>query len=151
MLVDMEKDNEPTMLDSAIPIWQQRYWGYGIVTEFPPYTGGVIDRPPRSIHNYAVSYPTVGRHFWTEKSTYDDLAILYCGYASIESASLARRLQIQTQIPNTPPVGAPGSHHVYNKEKLLTQFRKEQQPRSRDLTQEIEKYVTYHKNLSNIL
>lgn len=150
MLVDMERADEPATLSPLLPIWQQRRWGYGIVSEYKRREFGSIDRPPRSVHNYAASYPTVGRHFWHEKHTYDDLVIFYCGYASIEEASLARRLQIQTQILTKPTGGGPGSHHVYTKEKLLTQFRKEQQPRSQDLTQEIEKYVNYHKNLSII-
>jgi len=144
ILVDVEDLKEPRELDNSLPIHQQRHWGYGIVKDYAQQKLGSVARPPRSIHNYAAPYPIVGRHFWNNQHTYDDLVIFYHGYASIERASLNRRLQIQTQLPNTPKGNQPGSHHVYDEELLLKRFREEQRPLSRDLTAEIAPIIKYH-------
>jgi hypothetical protein len=146
MFVDMEHQGEPELLDVNQPIYEQRHWGYGIVTEFNGFQShGSAKRPPRSIHNYAAPYPTVGRHFWKEKHSFEDLVIFYYGFGSIEENSLKRRLQIQTKF-STPPKGtAPGSHHVFTKEQLLEKFRLEQQLLSRDLTAEIKPIIDLHK------
>lgn len=146
IIVDVEDANEPTLLDNSIPIYEQRHWGYGIVTNFAQQKLGSVARPPRSIHNYSVAYPVVGRHFWNEKHTYDDLVIFYYGYASIERASLDRRLQIQTQMPNTPRGNSPGAHHIYDEELLLRRFREEQKPLSHNLNNDVSHIIKYHED-----
>ena len=148
MFVDVENTTEPRELDNRLPIHEQRHWGYGIVKDFILQKLGSVPRPPRSLHNYAAPYPMVGRHFWKNQHTYDDLVIFYYGYASIERASLTRRLQIQTQLPNKPTGNQPGSHHIYDEELLLRRFREEQQPLSRNLSQEIAPIIELHNQLT---
>lgn len=143
MFVDMERREEPFYLNHSVPLYHQRWWGYGIVNDFAknqPY--GSVPRAPRSIHNYPAHYPAMGRHFPQEKPTHSDLAIFYYGYASLESGSINRRMQIQTQCPNQ---GA-NSNHKFSLEQLMDRFKKEQQPMSRDLRQEIQPYIAAHED-----
>jgi hypothetical protein len=142
MFVDMERRDEVYYLNSDIPLYRQRWRGYGIVNDFTknqPY--GSVPRAPRSIHNYAAHYPAVGRHFPQEQPTHSDLAIFYYGYASLEPGSIGRRMQIQTQCPNA---GA-NTNHKFTLDQLMDRFKKEQQPLSRDLSEEIKPYVVAHE------
>lgn len=140
MVVDMERREEPYYLDSDKPIWEQRWHGYGIVSDFTKnQSHGSVPRAPRSLHNYAVGYPSVGRHFPNNAPTYNDLAIFYVGYASLEPKSIERKLQIQTQCP-----GGSGQHHRFNLKQLMDRFRKEQQSMSYDISDSIRPYVDAH-------
>lgn len=140
MLVDMERRDEPFYLDSAKPLWEQRWHGYGIVSDFSKNQSyGSVPRAPRSLHNYAAGYPSVGRHFPNNAPTFSDLAIFYTGYASMEPKSIERKIQIQTQCP-----GGTGQHHRFDLNQLLDRFRKEQQPLSRNLSEEFRPYITAH-------
>ena len=147
MFVDMERRDEPYYLDVSRPIWEQRWHGYGIVKDFSANQSyGSVPRAPRSIHNYAFKYPSLGRHYPSESPTYNDLTIFYMGYASLEEGSIKRKMQIQTQCPNS----GHGTNHQFNLTQLLDRFRKEQQPLSRNIKNEIQGYidahVTYIKN-----
>lgn len=141
MFVDMERREEPLKLNSNYPLWYQRWWGYGIVTDFScNQSHGSVPRAPRSIHNYAADYPNLGRHFPEFPTTYGDLAIFYYGYASLEQGSIDRRMQIQTKCPN----GGAGTNHHFSLDELMNRFKKEQQPMSRDLRDEIAPYIQAH-------
>jgi hypothetical protein len=80
-----------------------------------------------------------------------DLAVLYYGWCPFDNNSIARKLQIQTQIPLIDRQRGWGYHHITNKETLTHRLETEFIPRSRDLTKEINYYVTEHENFSNIL
>ena len=142
MFVDMERREEPFYLNVNLPLYQQRWWGYGIVNDFSrnqPY--GSVPRAPRSLHNHTLRYPTTGRHYPNNSQTHPDLTIFYYGYASLEQGSINRKMQIQTQCPS----GGSGSNHQFTFEQLMDRFRKEQQPMSRDLRQELKTYTDPHE------
>lgn len=142
MLVDMERREEPYYMNHNKPIWEQRWWGYGIVADFAKnQSHGSVPRAPRSIHNYPFRYPVVGRHFPGSLPSHSDLAIFYAGYASLEDGSIKRKMQIQTQCPHD---GA-GTNHKFTLHELLDRFRKEQQPMARDLREELRPYIEAHE------
>lgn len=148
VMVDMELKSEPKYLDNAITIHQQRRYGYTKINDFGLMSHGSTSRPPRSLHNMPIDYST-GRHFWEATPTYDDLAILYYGYASIAGEGLARKLQIQSQLPNVDTIGSgPGSNHVFTKEQLLDRYRLEQQPLAHDLTEELTQILKFNHALT---
>ena len=141
MFIDMERREEPFYLNVNLPLWQQRWWGYGIVNDFSrnqPY--GSVPRAPRSLHNHTLRYPVAGRHYPERKQTHDDLTIFYYGYASLEEGSIKRKMQIQTQCPNA----GDNTNHKFTFDQLMDRFRKEQQPMSRNLRDEIKPYVDAH-------
>ena len=142
MFTDMERREEPFFLDSNRPLYQQRWWGYGIVNDFAqnqPY--GSVPRAPRSIHNHPVQYSATGRHYPGVAPTYPDLAIFYYGYASLEEASINRKMQIQTQCPG----GGAGTNHQFTFDQLMDRYKKEQQPISRDMRPAIQPVVAAHE------
>jgi hypothetical protein len=142
MFVDMERREEPFYLIDELPLYKQRWWGYGIVNDFSKNQSyGSVPRAPRSLHNHAFKYLVCGRHFPHNPPTYDDLAIFYYGYASLEEGSIKRKMQIQTQCPG----GGHGTNHHFDLNQLLDRFRKEQQPMSRDLRNEIKRYIDAHE------
>lgn len=147
MFIDMERREEPYYLMIDAPLYKQRWWGYGPESwDFTkPQSHGSSPRSARSIHNYPINYHsnggTLGRHFWNQKSTYNDLAIFYYGYASLEEGSVKRKMQIQTKCPP----GTARSNHQFTFDELITRFRKEQQPLSRDLRSEISPYILAHE------
>lgn len=144
IFVDMESGKEVPVLDPSLPIYHQRKWGYTNDDYSKLQSLGTVARPPRSIHNYHAKYPVVGRHFWSERGTYDDLVIFYYGFGSIEEGSLKRRLQIQNMVPKYIGATGPGSHHKFDRELLLRRFREEQQPLAKNLTEEIQPIINLH-------
>jgi len=146
MFVDMERRDEPYYLTSDLPLYKQRWHGYGPEkwdhTKTQAY--GSVTRPARSVHNHAIDYNadggTLGRHFWNQKATYPDLAIFYYGYASLEEGSIKRKMQIQTQIPSG------GTNHHFNLDQLMDRFKREQQPLSSDIRAQIKPLVDAHEN-----
>lgn len=142
MFIDMERREEPYYLDSDIPVYKQRWHGYGIVNDFSknqPY--GSVPRAPRSIHNHALRYTALGRHYPNNAPTHTDLAIFYYGYASLEEASIKRKMQIQTQCPG----GGVTTNHKFTLAELLDRYRKEQQVMSRNIKDEIKLYIDAHE------
>ncbi len=66
-------------------------------------------RAARSIHNHAITYD-VGRHFWTFNC--EDLCVFWAGYWPWNSHTLARKMQIQAQIPEHNKTRGWGIHHI---------------------------------------
>jgi hypothetical protein len=143
MFIDMERREEPYFLDSDRPLYHQRWWGYGPVTDFSrnqPY--GSVPRAARSIHNFALpNYGDLGRHYPRQNSTHPDLCIFYYGYASLEEGSIKRKMQIQGKCPNN----GEGTNHKFNLDQLMDRFKKEQQPMSRDMRPDIKIFIDAHE------
>jgi len=135
------------------PLYEQKFQGFS----FKDSQRDFLERRSRSIHNVSVYYPpestrecmAPGRH-WNSYNT-DQLVIFYYGWCPFDEGQLGRKLQIQTQIPLIDRQLNRGFHHITNKETLTYRLENEFIPRSRDLTEDINYYVTKHKNLSNIL
>ena len=141
--VDMERREEPYFLDHNRPLYEQRWWGFGGTEadweKFKARSIGSPTRSPRSIHNHPISYETTGRHFWGREGTHSDLVIFYYANASLEEASIKRRMQIQTQVPGG------NSSHNFTLDQLMDRFKKEHQPMSRDLRPEIKNIIEAHE------
>jgi hypothetical protein len=143
MFTDMERREEPFYLNVNLPLYQQRWWGYGIVKDFAANQSyGSVPRAPRSLHNHTLRYSVVGRHYPGNPQTHPDLSIFYYGYASLEQGSINRKMQIQTQCPNA----GDNTNHKFTFDQLMDRFRKEQQPMSRDLREEIKPYIDAHES-----
>lgn len=149
-MVDTDRDNT---VSQDLPLYEQKHWGFS----FKDSQRDFLERRSRSIHNVPVYYPPhntqecmgPGRHYHTYNT--DQLAIFYYGWCPFDEGGIARKLQIQTQIPLIDRQRGWGFHHITNKETLTYRLENEFIPRSRDLTEDINYYVTKHKNLSNIL
>jgi hypothetical protein len=149
-MVDTDR-NRPVSQDR--PLYEQKYWGFS----FKDSQQAFLERRSRSIHNVPVYYPATntqecmgpGRHYHTYNT--DQLAIFYYGWCPFDEGGIARKLQIQTQIPLIDRQRGWGFHHITNKETLTYRFENEFIPRARNIKEEIQLYVTKHKNLSNIL
>jgi len=139
--IDMERREEPYFLDHTRPLYQQRWWGVGgCEAEWEKFKGksiGTPTRSPRSIHNHPIGYPTTGRHYWGQEGSHSDLVIFYYASASLEEASIKRRMQIQTQAPGN------SSHH-FSLNQLLERFKNEQQ-QSRNMQAEIKPIIEAHE------
>jgi hypothetical protein len=134
-----------------LPLYEQKFHGFDFWSEYVTRrpTSNFRERRARSIHNTPVQYPIPGRHF--EQYTTDQLVIFYYGWCPFNEPALDRKLQIQTQIPLVDRQRNWGFHHITNKETLTYRLEHEFIPRSRDLTEDVTRYVTKHKSLSNIL
>jgi len=137
--VDTDPDRTVT---PELPLYLQKTQGFSYQEHF-------AERRARSIHNIPVLYPVPGRHYG-EYNT-DQLVIFYYGWCPFDQPTIARKLQIQTQIPLIDRQRNWGFHHITNRETLEHRLATEFIPRSRDLTEEIAPYVQQHKNFSNIL
>ena len=124
VFVDTLQDNEPRILDPNVPLHQQRKWGYGTDTKLP---AEVTPRSVRSMHNHPYKYPAGGRHIWKERPTYNDLAIFYYGWASLQEESMLRKLQIQTKLPlsDQKKKRGPGTHHNITREEIVDRYSRE--------------------------
>lgn len=114
-----------------LPLWEQKTFGYSYTEH--------NTRASRSIHNMPVAYPVPGRHYWTTNT--DQLIIFYYGWAPFNAQTVARKLQIQTQIPLSDRQKNWGHHHITNEETLLHTLTNDLIPKGRNLTQEIKKYA----------
>jgi len=149
-MVDTDRDR-PVTQDR--PLYEQKHWGFS----FKDSQRDFLERRSRSIHNVTVYYPPhntpecmgPGRHYHNYNT--DKLVVFYYGWCPMDEGGFARKLQIQTQIPLIDRQRGWGFHHITNKETLTYRLENEFIPRSRDLTEEIQQYVTKHKDLSNIL
>ncbi len=146
--VDCDRQNP---VDTQIPLYEQKFHGFDFWGSYTTRraTANFRERRARSIHNVPIQYPVPGRHF--EEYTTDQLVIFYYGWCPFDDQALARNLQIQTQIPLIDRQRNWGFHHITNKETLTYRLEHEFIPRSRDLTEDVKRYVTKHKDLSNIL
>jgi len=149
-MVDTDREN---IVSPDRPLYEQKFHGFS----FRDSQRDFLERRARSIHNVPVYYPPTntpecmgpGRHYHNYNT--DKLVILYYGWCPFDQGGIARKLQIQTQIPLIDRQRGWGFHHITNKETLTYRLENEFIPRSRDLTEEIQQYVTKHKDLSNIL
>lgn len=149
-MVDTDRDRAVTQ---DCPLYKQKFYGFS----FNDSQRDFLERRSRSIHNVPVYYPPhntqecmgPGRHYHSYNT--DQLVIFYYGWCPFDEGGIARKLQIQTQIPLIDRQRGWGFHHITNKETLTYRLENEFIPRARDLTKDIDYYVTKHKNLSNIL
>ena len=145
-------DVEQKTANPDFPLYDQYTQGFS----FADSDADFLERRARSIHNVPYQYPTQptrecmapGRHF--NQYTTDQLVTLYYGWAPFDSNQLARKTQIQTQIPQIDRQRGWGFHHITNKENLTQRLVNEWTPRARDITKELEYYVTKHRDLSNV-
>lgn len=140
--VDCDRTNS---VDTDIPLYQQKTDGF----MFSDNQKNFLERRARSLHNMPVQYPVPGRHY--EKYTTKELVIFYYGWCPFNQPAMDRKLQIQTQIPLIDRQRNWGFHHITNKETLTYRLENEFIPRSRNLKEETEYYVSKHQNFSNIL
>lgn len=148
-IVDCDRDQ---IVTHDLPLYKQKTSGFAFDTQ-----QNFLERRARSVHNIPVHYPaqsTVdcmapGRHF--NSANTDKLVIFYYGWCPFDEFGIARKLQIQTQIPLVDRQRGWGYHHITNKETLTYRLEHEFIPRSRNLTKEIEQYVKQHENFSTIL
>lgn len=149
-MVDTDRDNS---VSQNLPLYEQKHWGFS----FKDSQQAFLERRSRSIHNIPMFYPPQntaecmgpGRHYHHYNT--DQLVIFYYGWCPFDEGQLGRKLQIQTQIPWVDRMQNRGFHHITNEETLTYRLENEFIPRSRDLTEDINYYVSKHKNLSNIL
>jgi len=149
-IVDTDREN---LVTQDRPLYEQKHWGFS----FKDSQRDFLERRSRSIHNVPVFYPPnntpecmgPGRHYHSYNT--DQVVIFYYGWCPFDDGGIARKLQIQTQIPLIDRQRGWGFHHITNKETLTYRLENEFILRSRDLTKDINYYVTKHKNFSNIL
>jgi len=79
------------------------------------WTNNVNGRGTRSIHNHAVTY-NIGRHFHTYNTT--ELCVAWTGFWPWNQQTISRKMQIQTQIPNSNRQLRLGYHHIITQEEL---------------------------------
>jgi hypothetical protein len=134
-----------------LPLYKQKTDGFSFEGGYSTarYTENFRERRARSLHNMPVQYPIPGRHYETYNTK--ELVIFYYGWCPFNEPALARKLQIQTQIPLVDRQRNWGFHHITNKETLTYRLEHEFMPRSKSLKQETEYYVNKHESLSNIL
>lgn len=145
-------DRERTVTQD-LPLYEQKTDGF-VYSDSPK---NFLERRARSLHNVPLQYPTnstqqcmaPGRH-WNMYNT-NELAIFYYGWCPFDAGQIARKLQIQTQIPLIDRQLNRGFHHITNKETLEYRLENEFMPRARDISKEIAPYVDAHRNFSNLL
>ena len=150
-MVDTEYQTRAANPD--FPLYEQYRNGFS----FRDSDRDFLERRSRRLHNTNIPYPTQstrecmapGRHYNMYSNI--DLAILYYGWCPFDQEQLDRKLQIQTQIPLIDRQLNRGFHHITNRETLTYRLENEFIPRARDLTEDINGYVTKHKNFSNLL
>lgn len=133
-MVDIE-NNIGKEIDSNILIYKQRYHGIlNVDTNLPQQK--YINRSPRSMHNYNITYPT-GRHFWNQKTVPEDQAVvLWYGYSPINEHLLKRKTQISKRVSKNDIKLNLGSHHHF---------------KNNDLLQNHKLYMPFTKNLTSLI
>jgi hypothetical protein len=148
----VDTDREQTVTHD-LPLYKQKHHGF----VFSDSNQAFLERRARRLHKGHVPYPisttgdcmAPGRHY--NFYTTDKLAILYYGWCPFDEDGIARKLQIQTQIPLLDRQRGWGYHHITNKETLNYRLENEFVPRARDISKELAYYVDKHENFSNIL
>lgn len=149
-MVDTDRQRQVT---HELPLYKQKHHGF----HFRDSDQAFLERRARRLHKSNLPYPTSstvdcmapGRHY-NFYST-DKLAILYYGWCPMDEGGFQRKLQIQTQIPLIDRQRGWGYHHITNKETLTYRLENEFIPRARDISKELEHYVTQHENFSTLL
>lgn len=79
------------------------------------------ERGNRQIHTFSDGNYTTGRHNTkNQKTSIDNMYIIWFGYYPFNDALLARKLQIQNNIPESDIKCGKGYHHLFPKSKLIT-------------------------------
>jgi len=138
-MVDCNRD-EPVTID--LPLHKQKTDGFS-------YKQNFAERRARSIHNMEVQYPIPGRHYSMYNT--EELVILYYGWCPFNKYTLARKLQIQTQIPLYDRQRNWGFHHITNAETLTYRLENQFIPQCTSLKEEIAYYDKKHEDFSIIL
>lgn len=94
-------------------------------------------RAARSIHNYEVMYD-VGRHFWDYNTT--QLCVAWAGFWPWNAQTVTRKLQIQTQIPDTDKQQHRGIHHLITDAALHEWWKTTWRPKCVDVSTLIQHY-----------
>jgi len=144
--VDCDRNN---LVDKNIPIYEQKTYGFTFRDDFH-------ERRARSLHNIPIQYPirnthnciAPGRHYINYNT--HKLAVFYYAWCPFDEGQIARKLQIQTQIPQSDKDKGWGFQHIVNREQLINKLESYFIPKSRNIQQDIEQYVAAHKYLSNI-
>lgn len=123
-MVDVDPTIQPTQEQE---LWETKHHGMDYVQYFG-------ERRARSMHNYSVNYPT-GRHFTNYNTT--ELAILYYGWAPFNDSVIARKLQIQNNIPEFDKRLGHGAQHITTRDKLIQDLNNKYVPISIDLKEKI--------------
>jgi hypothetical protein len=142
LFVDRDYSQETTY---DKPLWEQKNYGISYKDSRNTRSNLYIHRPPRSIHNMPIQYPTVGRHYYCPPTT-DKLAIFYFGWCPMTEGQLQRKLQIQTQLPLIDRLRGYGLHNVTTKETILYNMKNEYIPVSADISDEIKHYSNLHNS-----
>jgi predicted O-methyltransferase YrrM len=154
--IDTDREREP---DYDKPIWAQKTHGFS-------WKDQINERSPRSIHNYDFRYSVPGRHCASHNT--EQLAIFYFGWCPFSPGLLHRKLQVQTRLPASARAARMGTHHVFlwshqgwipsdhqTGENLLYRLDTSMIPASRDISAEIEPFVTandaYAAQINNIM
>ena len=146
-------DVEQKTADPDFALYEQYHYGF----TFKDNQQAFLERRSRSIHNTPYVYPTQsthecmapGRHFNLYNTA--ELITLYWGWCPFDNGQLERKIQIQTQIPLIDRQLNRGFHHMTNKETLTYRLENEWIPKARDISKELEYYVSKHKDFSTIL
>lgn len=149
-MVDCDRQRS---VDPAVPLYKQKFHGF----VFSDSNQAFLERRARRLHRTTEPYPIAstvtcmapGRHYNLYST--DKLAILYYGWCPFDQGQLARKLQIQTQIPLIDRQRGWGYHHITNAETLTYRLENEFIPRARDISKELEYYVNKHEDFSNLL
>jgi hypothetical protein len=149
-MVDCDRDR---VVDPSLPLYEQKFHGF----TFKDSNQAFLERRARRLHCTSIPYPTSssadcmapGRHY--NFYTTDQLITLYYGWCPFDDGGIARKLQIQTQIPLIDRQRGWGFHHITNKETLTHRLENEFIPQARDISEDINYYVKKHKDFSNIL
>lgn len=113
-------------------LFKNRTWGFDYRTNFH-------FKMARSLHNFPmVSYPT-GRHY-TNYNT-ENFVILWYGFSPFNKQLLKRKLQIQDRMSKRDKSVGAGFHHITNEENLYQELKNHQKI-SRDLSEDINRYLS---------
>lgn len=135
VFVDCNSDVE---ISTSLPIYEQKTDGLSYHQHFH-------ERRARSAHNMHIQYPVVGRHYDTYNT--EQLVIFWYAWCPFNQSMLARRLQIQTQIPHQGAHG--GGHHFTTVEHTLKHLHEELIPKCVSLQAEVDKHLAYYYKLQN--
>jgi hypothetical protein len=120
-----------------LPLHEQCRWGYYEDSDGCTRlsTGA---RASRSLHNYNIRYHPLGGRHWQEAPTLCDLAIFYYGYAILNEANLARKLQIFNKMSPEEQGKCRNSHpNGLNQSQFLNNIDLHHRPRCYDLSDTI--------------
>ena len=78
------------------------------------------DRGVRFIHNFESGKYGIGRHVTSNPTAHtNELHIIWLGYFPMNDDLMKRKLQIQSQIPNSDKISGLGFQHLFSREKII--------------------------------